>query len=95
MPTTSAVGNVEERLVSYWLADSGYSTNIDTKAPDSTIIEGRGNSKSLLVQVKSAVQPNIPSSLTPEEVGRIISRAASFGFEPWEARVQLDEQMNR
>ena len=83
--TTTQTGNVGERLVALWLAEHGYSTNIDTKAPGSSDIEAGGNTKSLLIQVKSAVQPSVPDTLSTDEVRNITSRAARLGFEAWEA----------
>jgi len=95
MATATQTGNVGERLVARWLAENGYSTNIDTKASGSTDIEARGNTKSLLVQVKSAVQPSTPDTLSADEMRNITSRAARLGFEAWEASVQLDQQLRQ
>jgi hypothetical protein len=95
MITTVTIGNVAERRVAYWLEDYGYSTNIGSKDPSSTEIEGRGNSRSLLVRVKSAVQPNTPDTLSTDEICSLTERAARRGWEAWEARVQLDEQLRQ
>jgi hypothetical protein len=95
MTTTVTIGTVAERRVAYWLEEYGYSTNIDTKDPSSTEIEARGNAKSLLVQVKSAVQPDKPDTLSADEVRSLTERAARRGLEAWEARVQLDQQLRQ
>jgi hypothetical protein len=95
MSPTVSVENVAERFVAYWLRVNGYFTNINSKTPGSMEIEARGSVKSLLVQVRAAVQPNIPEMLSPDELRTITSRAARLGFEPWEARVQLDEQLRQ
>jgi hypothetical protein len=95
MATTAETGNVAERLVARWLAEHGYTAKIDTTAPESTEIEASGNAKSLLVQVKSAEQPSTPDTLTSEEMRNITMRAAQLGFEAWEARVQLDQQLRQ
>ena len=93
--TQVEIGNKGEKLVGAFLKQKGYSTNIDTKAPGSTDIEARGSKSSLLVQVKSAVKPNEPVSISSDEERNIKSRAAKLGWEAWEARVQLDASLNQ
>lgn len=95
MATTTQIGNVGERLVAAWLAARNYSTNIDTKGDGSTDIEARSTQASLLVQVKAAVQPNTPASLTPEEELNIKSRATRLRLQAWEAKVQLNQQFQQ
>jgi len=95
MPTPYEIGNTAERLVAHWLREFGYFSNINTKAPGATDIEARGNTRSLLVQVKAALHPSVPDSLSPDEVRDLTSRAARLGVEPWEARVQLDQQLRQ
>jgi uncharacterized membrane protein YcgQ (UPF0703/DUF1980 family) len=95
MATTIQIENVGERLVANWLAQHGYSINIDTRSLDSSDIEARGYNTSLLVQVKSASQPSTPEMLSSDDEGNIISRAARLGLQPWEARVQLDQQLRQ
>ena len=87
-------GKVGERLVAHWLSAHGYSTTIDTKGPGSTDIEAKGTT-SLLVQVKAAKQPGTPDTLSADEERNITARAARLGYEAWEARVQLDQQLGQ
>lgn len=90
MASVVQIGQAGERIVAAWLATKGYRTNVDTKLPGSTDIEASGTNTSLLVQVKTAVSPNMAATLSSEELRNIKSRAASLGWEAWEARVQLD-----
>jgi hypothetical protein len=46
-----------------------------------------------LVQVKAAISPNNPESLSPEETQNIGSRATRLNAEAWEARVQLNANL--
>jgi hypothetical protein len=95
MATTAQTGTIGERLVARWLEEHGYSTNIDNKGSGAAGIEARGNTRSLLVQVKSAVQPGTPATLSSDEERETSSRAAGLGLEAWEARVQLDQQLRQ
>jgi hypothetical protein len=95
MVTTVEIGDRGERLVARWLTRHGYSTNIDTRGAGSTDIEAWAFLNPLLVQVKTAVSPNTPCSLTAEEERAIKTRAACLGVQAWEARVQLDEELQQ
>jgi hypothetical protein len=95
MAATVQVENVGERLVIGWLAERGYSTNLDTSIPGSTDIEARGRQVNLLIQVRTAESPNTPSPMTPDEERILKSRAGRLGFEPWEARVQLNQHLQQ
>jgi hypothetical protein len=94
MLTQTRIGQSGEYIVARELAAKGYRTNVDTRAPGATDIEARGTTASLLVQVKTAVAPNLPSELSGEERQKIRSRAAHLGWEPWGAKVQLDSRLN-
>lgn len=94
MPNQVEIGQAGERIVARELAAKGYRTNIDTRAPGSTDIEARGTSANLLVQVKTAMSPNLPAALSGEEERNIKSRAARLGWEAWEAKVQIDSKGN-
>ncbi len=93
MATQVEIGQAGERIVAEWLSKKGYHTDIDTRAPGSTDIEARGRTKSLLVQVKAAVQPNKPVSLSSEEERNITSRATRLGYGAYEAEVQIDDKL--
>jgi len=94
MATAVEIGSKGEHLVAAWLNGRGYMTNVDTKAPGSTDIEANGPA-SILVQVKTAVLPNTPVSLSSDELRNIKSRATNTKREAWEARVQVDEKLNQ
>jgi Holliday junction resolvase-like predicted endonuclease len=62
------IGLAGEEAVANWLEQEGWKiTRWNTQAPGSTDIEAQSGNKKLLVQVKSAVSPNKPSSLSWEE----------------------------
>ncbi|MHA1228649.1 MAG: hypothetical protein ACTSPV_18140 [Candidatus Hodarchaeales archaeon] len=89
------VGLAGEKAVVNWLNQKGWEiTRWDTDAPGATDIEARSGNKKLLVQVKSAIYPNQPSSLSEEEERNIKSRATMKDAEAWEARVVLDRSLN-
>ncbi|MGA7725908.1 MAG: hypothetical protein WCA95_11565 [Opitutaceae bacterium] len=84
------IGNIGERYVEQWLTSKGYKCNRNTQLPGSTDIEAHGSPTSLLVQVKTAVSPNVPAVLTADENKNITARAAKLGWQPWLARVTID-----
>ncbi len=95
MSTAVESHNLALRSVAYWLRLRGYTPTVLSKEPDKLILEGKGNTRSLLVQVKSAVQPGEPEKLTPDEERELIEQAAQLGCEPWEIRVQFDPPLRR
>jgi len=92
MAKPADIGRVGEAHVVRWLQQRGYWTNWDTKAPGATDIEARGI-ENLLVQVKAAVQPDVPAALSPAEVSAIKERAARIGFSVYSAGVTLDRTL--
>jgi len=82
-----------ERAAVSWLESKGFTiAKWETRTPGSADIEAKSG-KHLLVQVRTAVQPEDPPSLTSEDEEGIISRAAKIDAEAWEARVQLDANL--
>lgn len=93
MYTTSEVGRAGEHAVVQWLRSNRCTvTNWNTQAAGSTDIEAVGAAR-LLIQVKSAVYPSQPASLSSDEEGNIKSRATRTSAEAWEARVLLDQRL--
>jgi len=84
---------------------------VDTRLPGSTdidahrvplmnylfpkLFENPKNKERMLVQVKSAVYPHDPGSLSSDEERNITSRAAKIGAQAWEARVELNSNLER
>jgi len=93
MATQVEIGSAGERIAAAALQQKGYKTNVDTKAPGSTDIEARGTGNSILVQVKAAVSPNAPTSISSDEERNIKSRASKLGWGAYEAKVQLDGRL--
>ena len=94
MPLSAEIGRKgEELIVEYLESVKGYSNvKLNTQGPGATDIEAIGTKIRLLVQVKTAVQPKVPSHLSSEE-NKIKSRASSISAEAWEARVTLTPQL--
>ena len=95
MATPFEIGQVGERIVVQRLEEAGYTIKRwDTESPGSTDIEAESSAGHiLLVQVKSAVHPNEPPSLSSDEERNIESRAMRIGADAWEARVQLSASL--
>jgi Holliday junction resolvase-like predicted endonuclease len=90
MPTPVDIGQAGERSVVHWLTSHGFTIQEwNTQAPGSTDIRATAGGKTLLVQVKSAVAPSQPTTLSPQEETNIKARAANLKAEAWEATVLL------
>jgi len=85
-----------ERSVVTWLEEKGFTVvKWHAESPGPRNIEAKSGSAQvhLLVQVRTSVQPEDPPSLTSSEEEDIKSRATQIGAEAWEARVQLDSNL--
>jgi len=85
-----------ERSVVTWLENKGFTiVKWDATSPGSKNIEAKSGSARvhLLVQVRTSIQPEDPASLTSSEEEDIKSRATQIEAEAWEARVQLDSNL--
>lgn len=88
------VGSAGEKAVVDELKSKGWIIlRWDTNLPGSTDIEAQSGSKKILVQVKSAIAPNEPPVLSPQEESNIKSRATRIGAEAWEAKVWLNSNL--
>jgi hypothetical protein len=93
MYTPMDIGTKGEHIVSHWLTEKGYRTHLIAKGPDVTGIEAQGHVGKLLIQVRSAVLPDLPKSLSNYDEHRVKSQASELGYIPWEAKVQLDDDL--
>ena len=92
MYTQAQIGNAGERIVSAALLSMNYRTNLDTRQAGSTDIEALGARVSLLVQVKTALQPAVPADLSRDEIRNITSRA-KLGYQAWQAKVTVNADL--
>src|SRR5260370_8714290 len=93
MAASADIGAAGERLVADWLRARNFLASVNTKGPGSTDIEAVGSRKAFLFQVKTAVWPSVPDTLSSSEESNIKPRARRLGYEPWEPRVQLTAQL--
>ncbi|MBA7696222.1 hypothetical protein ES703_104865 [subsurface metagenome] len=88
------IGAAGEQIVDSSLTSKRYKTNLNTRLPGSTDIEAVGSETSLLVQVKASMSPSTPADLSSDEVRNIKSRATRIGYQPWQAKVTVDANLN-
>jgi hypothetical protein len=88
--TPTKIVSLGERYVTVWLQTHGYECYRNTQQLGSTDIEARSSSKSLLVQIKTALAPSAAPFLSDEEQCNITSRATKLGCEAWLAQLQVD-----
>ena len=95
MVTSVQIGQAGESAAVSALKAKGWKIDKwDTKAPGSTDIEASSSGSKLLVQVKAAVAPENPASLSSDEEHAIKSRATRVGAIAYEASVTLDKNLN-
>jgi hypothetical protein len=87
----SDIGRYGELHIKLDLEANGFECHHDTKGPGSTDIEAKNKAGGMLVQVKAALHPNKPASLSSEECRAIVARAKTLGFVAWQAKVQINE----
>ena len=82
------------------LMDKGFTIlkwNTPEQLPDSGDLEAieAVSRRHILVRVKSAVKPDVPTGLSSDEEGTLKSRASKASAEAWEAKVQLDASLQQ
>lgn len=91
--TSVEIGKIGEKYVVDWLKSKRYIiVKWDTRAPGSTDIEAKHSTAHILVQVKTAVEPNKPADLSSQEIRNLKSRASKIGAIAFQAKVQLDKK---
>ena len=89
-PTATDIGQEGEAAVVRSLGAGGWTiSNWDTQGAGATDIVAHKNGSGILVQVKTALSPNLPASPGPLESALIRARAARNGYTPWLAQVVL------
>ncbi len=94
MAMTVDIGTAGEAAAVNELKSQGWKIHKwNTKSPGSTDIEASKGEKKILVQVKSAVPPDVPASLSADEERNIKSRAIKSGASAHVAKVTLDRSL--
>jgi len=95
MPSPAQVGAAGEAAAVAALQKAGWQITVwNTQAPGSTDIEAVSGASKLILQVKSAVVPGTPASISGEEDRNLKSRATKIGADAYEARVSLDQALS-
>lgn len=79
-----------ERHVETWLASTGYSCTSTKPHRGATDIEARGEEENLFVHVMCALEPGPVPPLGTSDLGRVLSRAMTLGYDAWLAKVLID-----
>jgi hypothetical protein len=79
-----------ERHAAQWLTARGYRCH-HTQRQTHSDFEARGGENSLLVQVNTAMAPRMSPEISQHDHDSLCSRAMMLGFDPWLARVQIDD----
>lgn len=82
-----------EGTIVQWLQDNGYTTNWEARSPETTDIGAEAVEAHVLVQIRSAVVPDMPSALSSDEERSLKARATAINYQAWEAKVQLDAKL--
>jgi hypothetical protein len=95
--TPAQIGITGEQYVVADPTSKGFSCYRNTQLPGATDVEAvlkdiHGNiTRKLLVQVKTAVPPNSPDTLSAEEAKAIVARARRGNSEAYLAQVLIDD----
>jgi hypothetical protein len=92
MLTAAEVGTIGEQIAATWLKANAWEVYRNTKLPGATDIQASSGSRSLLVQVKTAVFPNLPVFLNNDDKKAIVTRANNNGNEAWLAQLQINDK---
>jgi hypothetical protein len=89
-PEPADIGRIGELYVVASLRGQDFKVKHDTRLPGASDIEARSAGANRLVQVKTALTPNHPDELSPEETQKIKTRAARLGWQAWLAQLTID-----
>lgn len=89
MITPAEIADYGQRHVEEYLTSTGYHCHTTKTAHGGTDIDARGEEENLFVHVMSALAPHEVPAPTTSEVGRVVSRAMTLGYDAWLAKVQV------
>lgn len=90
MLTPNDISELGERHVVNYLSGTGYHCHASKAHHGACDIEARGEEENLFVHVMTALSPNPVPELGTSDLGRVLSRAMTLGYDAWLAKVHLD-----
>lgn len=92
MLTPADIASHGERHVESWLSSTGYRCTASKPHHGATDIEARGDEENLFVHVVTALEPGPVPELSTSDLGRVLSRSMTLGYDAWLAKVLIDDQ---
>lgn len=89
MITPAEIADYGQRHVEAYLTSTGYHCHVSKTHHGAADIDARGEEENLFVHVMAALAPHDVPDPTTSEVGRVLSRAMTLGYDAWLAKVQV------
>ena len=89
MLTPADIADYGQQHVEAYLTSTGYHCTTH-KGHHGVDIEARGDEENLFVHVVTTVAPHPAPELSTSDVGRVVTKAMTLGYDSWLAQVQID-----
>lgn len=91
MLTPTDIAEYGERHVVSYLTSTGYHCHASKPHHGASDVEARGEEENLFVHVMATMTPNPVPALGTSDLGRVLTRAMTLGYDAWLAKVHLDQ----